>query len=855
MGKRVNKKRRKRPIGLSVARWLLGVVCVFAVLVLVGGLFLYLFVWRGIDAAEDEALFQMAGCNTVTRLYRDGEGGDTVAGLSGYRALEMESEALSGGEMCSKVSLSEIPLALQNAFIAIEDRRFYEHDGVDWLRTGRAVVNHLFHFESRFGGSTITQQLVKNIGGENEVSVFRKMREILRALRLEKAHTKEEILEAYLNAVPFGNGCVGVGMAARMYYGKEPSELSLAECAALSAIPNSPARFDPYRHPEANRARRDLILSEMEKQGYLTEGEALDAKEEDTAVPSLHIEKERVLSWYTETVISDVIEGLCEKGYDREGAERLLYHGGLSVYTACNEEVQRTLEEYFADLSHFSPEAKTGLEYAMTVVDVDTGRLLGTVGGVGRKTANRILDLSRTRRPPGSALKPLALYAPAIEMGKITPGTVFDDVPVSFGSDAAHPVPWPRNSPGVYQGLITAEDALAYSKNTVAVRLYRELGRETVYRYLARELEFGGIVRRAQSADGRGLTDLAVSPLALGQLTYGTEVREMTAAYAALAADGVFRRPLSYLLVTDRNGKVLLENKEEEKRVFSPETARLTTQMLSAVTERGTAKRLRLKQVVDVAGKTGTSGNTMDKWFVGYTPYLAAGIWCGYPEGGREIPKLSLDQIDVWDAVMRLLHKEALRDREREMRSFSTAGLVKKTVCRDSGCLPGAHCDEDPRGCRLVSLWFKRGTEPKAVCHRHVSVPYDFEVGGVITDLEEGEVPERVSLLDIPWRDFPIQVHVRDAEFVWRPLAGKEAGSWWGVPFFIHTVPRGRFVGLSDHGGGRQFNAAAYDRIPPSLRESDSESDRNEDGEDGSEGSLPLPGEESLLDGILTFSP
>jgi membrane peptidoglycan carboxypeptidase len=374
----------------------------------------------------------------------------------------------------------------------------------------------------------------------------------------------------------------------------------------------------------------------------------------------------------------------------------------------------------------------------------------------------------------------------------------------------------------------------------VAVRPYRELGKETVYRYLARDLEFGGIVRRAEGKDGRGLTDLAVAPLALGQLSYGTEVREMTAAYACLAAEGTFRKPLSYLLVTDRNGNVLLENREEGKQVFSPETARLMTQMLTAVTERGTAKKLRLSRDVDVAGKTGTSGSSMDKWFVGYTPYLAAGIWCGYPEGGRQIPSLSRDQLDVWDGVMRRLHRDVLRDTGRELRSFSTEGLVRKTVCRDSGCLPGPHCGEDPRGCREVTLWFRRGTEPKTHCHRHVSVPYDFEVGGVITDPEAGEVPERVSLLDIPWRDFPIQVQVRDAEYVWRPLAGKEAGKWWGVPFFINTVPRGRFVGITDRGGGRQFNAAAYDRIPPSLRESESRRS---------------PEEESLLDGILTFAP
>ena len=814
------RQKKRKPLLLRVATLLCVLVAASAVLALIGGGAIYIYAKRNIDPQMDEALFAAAGSDTVTRLYYNGEeesGASESEFFQGYYPVELEKEALAGAELCERVDAEEIPDFLKNAFVAIEDRRFYEHDGVDWLRTAKAAMNYVFRFDSRFGGSSITQQLIKNIGGENEISAARKLKEILRALRLEREHSKEEILEAYLNVIPLGHGCVGVGAASRIYFGKSVSELTVAQGALLAAVTNSPARYDPIAYPKQALERRNLVLDQMCVQGYLSSEEALLAKSEALGASITEDARGNVVSWYTETVIDDVVRALQEQyGYTSQAARGLVWGGGLTVYTLMDPTVQEVLNEYFRDASHLPKEVKDGLNYGFAVTDPKTGNLLGVIGGVGEKKGNRLLNLAtQTRRAPGSTLKPLAIYGPAIEEGMITSATVFDDVPVSFGADPRHPVPWPRNSPNVYQGLLNVADAVAYSKNTVAVQLYRKLGAEKIYRYLVHRLGFEGIVRTGVGVDGGEVTDLAAAPLALGQLSSGATVREMAAGYGAVASGGVYRKGRSFLLVLDGQGNVLLRNEPEETRVFSQESANLLTQLLVGVTDHGTAKALRLKQYVDVAGKTGTSGESRDKWFVGYTPYYCAAVWCGYAEEARPIGKLSKDHLKIWDEVMLLLHEAAFRDGRKEEERFSVEGLTRCRVCKDSGCLASEACTHDPRGDRFVTLWFKKGTEPKSHCARHVAVPYDFNVGGVITDgaFYEDEEPTYTALIDIPWRDFPMQIYIKDAEYVYRPLKGAEPGMWWGVPYFVNTVPKGRFVGITDHGGGRQFNCTAYERF------------------------------------------
>ena len=785
----MTKTSKKRRYGRALALLLV----ILSVVGVAGGA---LFVVLAVSPEEDEALFREAGNDTVTRLYYSGEGGETVKGLSGYTAVEWVEERLHGGEICLRSPLSEISPHVQNAFVAIEDHRFYHHAGVDVPRTLKATVSRLFG-SSAFGGSTITQQLIKNMGGEREKTVARKAREIARALSLERRHTKAEILEAYLNIVPLSGGYIGVGAASRAYFGKDPSDLSIAEAASLAAITKAPARYDPYAHPEAHLTRRNTVIMRMYECGYITETEAEEAKATDLMLCEKRPSGGRVHSWYTETVISDVKAALIEHGYTEASATALLYRGGLRIYTAMDKEAQEAVEEYFGENRNFSSYGD-GFSAAALILSPETGDLLAVYGGAGRKTADRVLNRATdTLRPPGSALKPLALYAPAIEEGLITEASVFDDVPQSFTGKA----PWPRNSPDRYDGLTPVSVALSESKNTVAVSLYRTLGAEHIYHILTSRLGFSTLVRQTDTADGRRLTDLAEAPLALGQLTYGVSLRALCEGYLPLAADGVKHSSTSYYLVTDSTGKVLLSHTEEREQVFSAATASVMTHMLRAVVEEGSAEGLSLSSLVDTAGKTGTTAGGKDRWFVGYTPYYLCGIWCG-TEGKTGVS--GRPHLDAFDGVMLSLHRG-----KRLSRHFvKHPALVEMRVCRDSGKPLGACCEADPRGDRGITVWLPAAAVSTAVCDRHVGVFYDREGSGVVlfpTEKEKRSLDE-VGLLLIPWRDFPVQVRISDAEYVYRPL-GNTAPATGECAFFDSLLPEGHYAGISHD--GRPFNALA----------------------------------------------
>ena len=790
------KKKKKR-----LLRLLAGVLIVSSLLMVLSAAGIYIWAANVIDVEEDEALFSVAGENTLTRFYYDGEGGEAVAALPGYRALEWQEESFSGSARSLRVDYGELPPYLPLAFVAIEDKRFFSHDGVDVLRTLKAAANHIFRFSDRFGGSTITQQLIKNIGGEKDISVKRKLKEVLRALALEKRHSKEEILEAYLNIVPLSSNCVGVGAASLAYFGKNASELTLAEAASLAAITRSPTALDPSRHPEAHTKRRNLVLGEMLEAGMITEAEYQAAIATPLSLSPAPWKSQRVASWYAETVLADVKQALIEKGYSASAAEALLSGGGLQIYTAMDIKAQKTLESVFATSPYLTKEGE-GFAAAMTVLDVENGNLLAIVGNRGEKKGNRLLNYATdTLRAPGSVLKPVALYAPAIEKGLITEATVFDDVPKDFSKNT----PWPHNAPAVYSGLVNTKAAVAQSKNTVAVELYRMLGAENIYHSLVYDAGISSIYRKAG-----GKTDLAAAPLALGQLTKGVSLREMTRAYLPLY-EGEGHPDRSFLLVLDRNGEVLLKPEAEAKRVYRKTTASVMTHMLEGVVENGTAKDLTLPQIVDTAGKTGTSGNNRDRWFIGYTPYLLAGIWCGCEEGHSAT--LGEGHLKVWDEVMRRLHKE--RTEEGEKHFTMAKGLVACKVCRDSGHLLSDACHLDPRGERGVTVWLPADKVPKEACHRHVEVWYDEEKGGVLLPEQPlAESARRVALLDIPWRDFPKQVVISDAEYVYRPLGDALPSENQAEPFFAATVKEGRFVGISAR-SSKQFNSWAGVAPPP----------------------------------------
>lgn len=750
----MKRKKESRRRGRRIARGIfLGTAAVFVLAAAAGAFFLS----RAVDPAADERLFRTAGKETGCTLFYSAAGGEKVPGLPGYAAREWTEERLCG-EKRVYTPAEEIPENLKNAFIAIEDRRFYSHDGVDILRTGKAALNSIFHFAPRFGGSTVTQQLVKNLSGEREQTAARKIKEMARAVGYERRHGKTEILTAYLNIVPLGHGYVGVGAGSAAYFGKRPGELSLAECASLAAVTRSPANLDPRSHPKENRARRELVLAKMLEYGMIGEEEYRAAVAEEVTVVTGK-EQERAGSWYAETVRRDVYADLLAAGYTETEARRLLDGGELCIYTCMDPVIQRAAEEVFADPA--LPYDKQ-MRAAMTVADPGTGKLLAVVGSRGKKTSTNAWNYATdARRAPGSALKPIALYAPAVEEGLIDEGTVFDDVPTAFPNGRA----WPRNASGGYDGMIPARDALAFSKNTVAVRLYEQLGAERIYDHLERNHRLSSLRREKD-----GHTDLAPAPLALGQLTDGVTLRELTAAYLPLAGGGVMHKCRSYLLVTDRDGVPILQNADDPSRVYSPATAAQVTHMLTRVVEEGSAASLTLSQTVDTAGKTGTSGESRDRWFIGYTPSLLAGVWCGFDSGNKAVT--GKPHLELFDRVMQKV-SAARTDYAEEEEHFSYPGLVPCRVCRDSGLLCTDACLSDPRGDRTVTVLLPRGRLPRTACDRHISVWHDDLCGGVYPGEDcPGEGFSRVSLLRAPDRDFPVDVFVRDAEYLYRAPQG-----------------------------------------------------------------------------------
>lgn len=431
----------------------------------------------------------------------------------------VEYEVLRAPENRIWADLDEIPKDLQNAFIAIEDKRFYEHNGVDWRRTANGVLNWITGSEG--GGSTITQQLIKNLTNEKDYSVKRKLNEIFRALQLEKdLNDKDKILEMYLNLIYLGQGAYGVNTAATTYFGKDLQDLDLAECAILAGITKNPSLYDPFNHPETIKERQETILDEMCKQGMITESERDAAKAEELEYKYEDAQKaiNNTYSYFTDAVIEDVINDLVEKkGYSEQMARWKVTSGGVQIYATVDTNVQQAMEEVYADESNFPSVSRNGVQpQSAMVVCNQQGDVVGIVGGRGEKTQSRSLLRSESPRQAGSSIKPLSVYAPAMDAGIITPYSVRDNEPFMElnGKD------WPRNDSGGYTGPMVIRDAVAKSINAVAVRVVDEMTPQASFDFLTQQLNFTHL---------NNPEDIDLSPMALGGMNGGVTVREMAA--------------------------------------------------------------------------------------------------------------------------------------------------------------------------------------------------------------------------------------------------------------------------------------------------------------------------------------
>ena len=792
---------------------------VFTVAAIVIGIVFSIYIDKYIEKSIDEEMFYVVGTDSETKIFyydysdRANRIGETV---------ELTEEKLYGGYNCKYVDYDDIPLYLKNAFISIEDKRFESHKGVDWFRTITAGINYYLKFNDSYGGSTITQQLIKNVTDQDDYSFQRKIQEIFWALDLETKMDKKEILGLYLNIINLSQGCYGVGAASEYYFSKHVSELTLSECACIAAITNSPTYYDPIRNPDNNERRRLLILQQMLEQGYIDEEEYANAVSEKIVLNiNSTNDVDKINSWYVDMVINDVMSDLMDKyGYSRTMASLIVYTGGLEIYTVMDPDIQNVLETYYSNKNNFKGKEGNDLpQSSMIIIDSMTGDILGVAGAIGDKSGNRIQNFAtNTLRPAGSVIKPLSVYAPAIENGLINWSTVYDDTPINFGNynldpnkgQIVEPVPWPKNSNGIYRGLTHINYALEHSVNTVTVKVLEKLGLEGSFDFLYNKLKMKSLIPRKILENGTVLTDMDYAALALGQFNYGVTVREITAAYSIFSNNGIYNDYRSYYKVTDSVGELILYKGYSGEAVISENTCDIMTLMLENVVQNGTATDITLDAHIDCAGKTGTTQNKFDNWYIGYTPYYIGGVWIGY-----EYPKPLADYpnnicVTIWDEVMTEIHKKYIG--KTDVQSFETGNdVVKCEYCKDSGKLVTKACLLDPRGDRTESGYFAEGTQPTEPCDRHLAVNYDNNAGGVVIGNCSEEDIIQVGLINVE-RSFPMQIYITDAQYTFRDI-GKvilpETSPH--LPFYNNALQEKCYSGISRV--DVQFNRACRDHF------------------------------------------
>ena len=774
---KTRKKKRAHPVLHTIAvlfKWL--IFTVFSVGV-IGACCALGIVAGAISQAPSVDSIDISPSGYVTYVY-DSTGAETTT-------------LVSSGANRIYATLDEIPQDLQDAFVAIEDKRFYEHNGIDLNGIFRAAVEGIkngFNFSQ--GASTITQQLLKN----NVFTTWtdesglgqrlrRKIQEQYLALELEKITDKETILENYLNTINLGANTLGVQAASQKYFGKDVSELTLSECAVIAGITQNPTKYNPITYPENNAERRETVLSEMLEQEYITQSEYDEAMADDvySRIQSVNSEtEETVYSSFVDALIEQVIDDLMEvKGYSESQAQKLLYSGGLSIYTTQDPQIQEICDEEFTDEENYPSNTQYSFSLTLTIehedgtysyydeqsmlsylkanvssssyliyesedaaweaiyayeaaimedgdsipengesvtftlqpqasvviMDQSTGEVKAIVGERGDKEASLTLNRATdTYRQPGSTFKILAAYSAAFESGEFTLATVMTDEETTYSNGTEL-----SNASGTYEGNVTIRQAIISSINTIAVQTIQAISPEVAYEML---LDYG-------------FTSLSesdiVESLALGGITTGVSNLELTAAYAAIANGGTYTEPILYTVIYDHDGNVLLENTAETHEVISEETAFFLTSAMEDVVTSGTGTGAAIDETA-VAGKTGTTSDTVDSWFVGYSVYYTCGIWGGY-DTNMTMSDKSFTQT-LWHNIMSRIHSEL----GLEYADFEVPESVTyATICNYSGNLAGSLCTS------TTTEYFVASTVPTTTCSSHKKVTICNETGQLAT--------------------------------------------------------------------------------------------------------------------------
>lgn len=707
------KKAKAKKIAKIAGKALLSIMLIGVITgcLVVGAFAIYVF--NFVDDKVYEDLDEMTLGFTTTLYILDDETGEYV-----------EYQRLHGEENRIWVDFEQMPETLRNAYVAVEDQRFYQHKGVDWKRTVGAFANMFVDlYSSNQGGSTITQQLVKNITNDNKQTPMRKIREIMRARYLEGHYEKDTILECYLNTICLGGGIYGVEVASNYYFGKSTNELTLVECASLASLAKEPEKYRPDKNPQNNKTRRNVVLKLMYDQGYITKEAYEEAIVTDIEIIADETAKggNTVNSYFVDALIDEVVDRLVDEyGMDESYAAKNFYNGGYKIYCTVNPEIQSILEDEYSKTDKYftlvSKESGKTVQSAMTVMDYE-GHIVGIVGGAGEKTTNRGYNrATMASRQPGSTMKPLAAYSQALQKNLIHFSSLLEDsaLPNYYPGGGAGP----RNSYGYYEGYMTVAEALERSTNTIPCKLVKQMGVESTYYYLANNMGLDNL---------DNVEDMNLSSLGLGGTHTGISTTQSAASFAVFGNLGIYYEPTTFTLMTDQHGKTVLKQKSGTAAI-DENTATIVNHLLQNVVygDRGTAKAIAsFSDTIKCYAKTGTSSDVYDSWLAGGTPYYVGSCWFGF-DSQEKLNNASLAKT-MWKNVMQRIHKN-LGDKEFVDSEFVT----HRYYCKSTGLLATDACESVAEG------WYKTNYSLPAVCTSHPGNALP-EVGYEPPEESEGE--------------------------------------------------------------------------------------------------------------------
>lgn len=634
-----------------------------------------------------------------------------------------EIASVAGDEKRKIVSISDMPQNLKDAFVSIEDERFYSHHGIDLKRTLGATVTYVFHKgSSSYGGSTITQQLVKNLMNDTDDNgvegIQRKIREMSRAYQVEKMLSKDQILELYLNIIFMGGDVYGVELGSEYYFNKPVKDLDLAQCAFLAGINHSPNSYNPYGGTDNSsiiKKRTETVLAKMKQLGKISEDDYTSAVAEVES--GLNFEKgsttaTSTMSYLAKAALNQAIDQYAdEKQVDTDYATTKIYGGGYKIYTTQDSSIQSTMENVYTDDTYILKSKQTDgahSQSAMVVIDQKTGNVVGCVGGLGTDVnSNGLNRATQSVRQPGSSIKPLASIAPALESGIITAATVYNESKSYFGD---------YNPTSSNLGLITVRKAIKVSANTTEVKIMSELGPSNSIAFMKKM----GITSLVTSSDNSSQNDENLA-MVLGGLTEGVSPLEMAGAYAAIANDGVYISPTFFTKVEDNYGNIVLQPNQTTTRVMSEGNAYIEKSILTGPVESGgTAPYCKISGQ-DTGGKTGTTTENKDRWFCGFTNYYTAATWFGY-DTPEYINSSTNPAARLWASVMKKVHAN-LADSTFEKPS----NIVSAQICLDSGKVATSSCPN------TYTEYFVKGTVPDD-CDGHKTLKICTDTGKIANE-------------------------------------------------------------------------------------------------------------------------